>query len=309
MSYYILFFQEYFVLVEMIIVSQCAPKIGPAQYDPLVMESNDWLAVDEEKLNEDKLLKVKIPNNIDRRNENDQPTEETVVKKPCQGYDYDESKCKVVNNRVLCGYNKNTGEIKKHDEVVDLGNGCRMRNDRIECGYVEKPLNQTLRAKKELLPEKLKLKVTASDKNSVTDINLKEFNNLTTTSASTVDSNVSNTKSETESSSTIKKHIESSTLTTQITIADSNLSLSTLKVASSDLPTPTHNSNATNRISNRRLGRTEVPIQKSVTICIDRQDRIVCYETTKFKVFKKVLRKQEPTNTIRRIFSTLKLKR
>lgn len=52
------------------------------------------------------------------------------------GYDYDDKLCKSINGRILCGYNKNHGEILRNTDTSDLNEDCRMRNDRIECGYV-----------------------------------------------------------------------------------------------------------------------------------------------------------------------------
>lgn len=51
------------------------------------------------------------------------------------GYDYDDTICKVINNRVLCGYNKNLGTIHDEAAFTNLKGDCRLRGDRIECGY------------------------------------------------------------------------------------------------------------------------------------------------------------------------------
>lgn len=52
------------------------------------------------------------------------------------GYDYDENMCKIVNGRILCGYNKNLGEIPDDKVISNINGDCQMRDDRIECGYV-----------------------------------------------------------------------------------------------------------------------------------------------------------------------------
>lgn len=52
------------------------------------------------------------------------------------GYDYDDKQCKIINGRILCGYNKNHGEIRDDTVISDIDGDCRMRDDRIECGYV-----------------------------------------------------------------------------------------------------------------------------------------------------------------------------
>lgn len=51
------------------------------------------------------------------------------------GYDYDDTNCKIVNKRILCGYNKNLGTIPDEADFTNLNGDCRLRNDRIECGY------------------------------------------------------------------------------------------------------------------------------------------------------------------------------
>lgn len=52
------------------------------------------------------------------------------------GYDYDENVCKIINGRILCGYNKNLGEIPDVKVSSNIDGDCQMRDDRIECGYV-----------------------------------------------------------------------------------------------------------------------------------------------------------------------------
>ncbi|XP_061384091.1 uncharacterized protein LOC133320253 isoform X1 [Danaus plexippus] len=61
----------------------------------------------------------------------------------CTGYDYNDTICKTVDDRVICGYNKNIGEVQ--NESVEVGNGCRIRGDRLECGYLKGPFNNTRR--------------------------------------------------------------------------------------------------------------------------------------------------------------------
>lgn len=52
------------------------------------------------------------------------------------GYDYDENACKIINGRILCGYNKNVGEIPDDKVISNINGDCQLRDDRIECGYV-----------------------------------------------------------------------------------------------------------------------------------------------------------------------------
>ncbi|XP_047996726.1 uncharacterized protein LOC125234504 [Leguminivora glycinivorella] len=55
-----------------------------------------------------------------------------------EGYVYDLNRCQYVDDRVLCGYDKNPDEPRKK-EVIDLDDLCRSHGDRIECGYVTGP--------------------------------------------------------------------------------------------------------------------------------------------------------------------------
>ncbi|XP_050681465.1 uncharacterized protein LOC126976878 isoform X2 [Leptidea sinapis] len=61
---------------------------------------------------------------------------------PCSSsYEFDATNCKYINDRLLCGYERNKGNASK--SVQDLGNGCRYVNDRIECGYLVGPFQPT----------------------------------------------------------------------------------------------------------------------------------------------------------------------
>lgn len=51
------------------------------------------------------------------------------------GYDFNINICRYLGNRYLCGYNKNIGEFADGAEIEDLGNGCIIRGERMECGY------------------------------------------------------------------------------------------------------------------------------------------------------------------------------
>ncbi|XP_063366738.1 uncharacterized protein LOC134655217 [Cydia amplana] len=55
-----------------------------------------------------------------------------------EGYVYDLNHCQYVDDRVLCGYDKNPEEPRKK-EIIDLDDICRKHGDRIECGYVTGP--------------------------------------------------------------------------------------------------------------------------------------------------------------------------
>lgn len=51
-------------------------------------------------------------------------------------YDFDICHCKIVDDRVLCGYNKNIGKPESKNSVVGKKGDCTIRGGRIECGYM-----------------------------------------------------------------------------------------------------------------------------------------------------------------------------
>uniref|UniRef100_A0A2A4JN88 Uncharacterized protein n=1 Tax=Heliothis virescens TaxID=7102 RepID=A0A2A4JN88_HELVI len=61
-----------------------------------------------------------------------------VIQELYEGYMFNGEKCIQFNNRILCGYDKNRGEKLDDYTIIDLGDGCRSRGDRIECGYERK---------------------------------------------------------------------------------------------------------------------------------------------------------------------------
>lgn len=63
-------------------------------------------------------------------------------------YEFNNLTCKEIGDRILCGYDKNKGDILEYN-VFDLGNGCRIRRDRIECGYIRKLIRQKILRKDE----------------------------------------------------------------------------------------------------------------------------------------------------------------
>lgn len=113
------------------ILVDSAPKIGDTFYDPLIFDSSNSYISDE--------------NIIPNLRKGISP-EETELQ--YEGYIFDGNKCKTVNTRILCGYNKNKGTLT-NDVFIDMGNGCRSRGDRIECGYENKPYNKHLRGPSE----------------------------------------------------------------------------------------------------------------------------------------------------------------
>ena len=53
----------------------------------------------------------------------------------CGPYNFDSNFCRVLDDRVLCGYNKNVGQPKSKNSVVKVDGDCRIRGGRVECGY------------------------------------------------------------------------------------------------------------------------------------------------------------------------------
>ncbi|CAK1552509.1 unnamed protein product [Leptosia nina] len=127
-------FQVVIIYIEVIFSIYCAPKIGPILFDPLVYESKNSVKAGDNDAKDTSVDWL-------TRGLRSQTTEQS---KPCQGYDYDVTQCKYVNDRKICGYNKNKGELKS-EEYTDVGNGCRHRNGRIECGYLKAPFNKNKR--------------------------------------------------------------------------------------------------------------------------------------------------------------------
>lgn len=59
-------------------------------------------------------------------------------RKRCCPYNFDGKKCRVVGDRYICGYNMNVNNPNSN-EIKDLGNGCKLRHGRLECGYDQAP--------------------------------------------------------------------------------------------------------------------------------------------------------------------------
>lgn len=62
-----------------------------------------------------------------------------VKKKGCCPYQFDGSICRAINDRIQCGYDKNSEGPKEDDIEKDLSGGCRLRFGRVECGYWDPP--------------------------------------------------------------------------------------------------------------------------------------------------------------------------
>ncbi|CAD0203127.1 unnamed protein product [Chrysodeixis includens] len=60
-------------------------------------------------------------------------------KRKCCPYDFNSKICKIIDDRMLCGFNKNVGQPKSNKTAEHMHGDCRLRGGRIECGYVEWP--------------------------------------------------------------------------------------------------------------------------------------------------------------------------
>lgn len=74
-----------------------------------------------------------------------QITDPQSLRNRCCPYDFDSKLCQVINDRVLCGYNRNIGMPARNDRALDLSGGCRLRGGRLECGYEQGPFTNARR--------------------------------------------------------------------------------------------------------------------------------------------------------------------
>lgn len=87
-------------------------------------------------------------------------------RKRCCPYSFDSSRCRVVDDRILCGYDSNIGgPIAFNDRIRRLSKGCRLRGKRIECGYEHAPYTNIRRppAHKPKHPEEKQQEISPSD--------------------------------------------------------------------------------------------------------------------------------------------------
>lgn len=89
---------------------------------------------------------------LNARRQNDQSTKSIKInsystsrRSRCCPYDFDSSICTYVDDRILCGYNKNKGKVKSKRRIVKLSDGCRLRGKRVECGYEHGPFTNPRR--------------------------------------------------------------------------------------------------------------------------------------------------------------------
>lgn len=68
-----------------------------------------------------------------------------INRRQCCPYDFDSRICKVIDDRLLCGFNKNLGSPKSNFKAETLYGGCRLRGGRLECGYEHGPFTNPRR--------------------------------------------------------------------------------------------------------------------------------------------------------------------
>ncbi|CAG9795798.1 unnamed protein product [Diatraea saccharalis] len=318
----------YIIITYLTLLSKGAPKLGHLILDSLLLESSNLNG-------ENDLKKYRFPTFIGRRDTNNEPEPKTA---PCHGYDYDDMKCKMVNNRILCGYNKNNGELKGSNEIVDMGGDCRMRNDRIECGYFKGPYDgkklpphfdkmknksqstrtyttETLLNKligktdafAETEPRKISRNTeqtppasiigrsynkTKEAVNSTTNINKTEVPTVSTTADETEEylenDNITNSNTE----ATKNTIVYSSSISTAQIITLTNSPVTTQSIAHDEKSTRYLNTDKsiTNATNTKEPHITKEINEKPVTLCVEKQDRIVCYDTKQFLLLKKTRR-------------------
>lgn len=203
--------QVYLIYIRLFMVS-CAPKLGDPLFDPLKFEAKNSYSVllkphkgavnipddylESNYTFEDKNKSINKTKNIlvsfyetSASDIKDIPVlrqkEETQAKDTLHysGYYFDETNCRSVGNRILCGYDKNKGEIKPPDFIIDLADGCRIRGDRIECGYLKIPrklsLRQVFRIVKDLNYTIRTIETKAPDYTTNTEPVTKKYTELT----------------------------------------------------------------------------------------------------------------------------------
>ncbi|CAG4947351.1 unnamed protein product [Colias eurytheme] len=239
----------------MIVSISCAPKIGPVLYDPLIYESQNSFKSEDtptDNTSDDWLTAPALRNN-------DKPTE-GVPKKTCQGYDYDLTQCRYINDRKICGYNKNKGE-PEIEEIKDMGNGCRIRNNRLECGYLAGPFNPPRRPPaNDDIPDKTDFPKLRSSPPKTSKKELND-NKKTTTIRKAPDGNPTAVKNPIALENvddievrTKRDSVESTIITTDINVIDTT---------SNDLTTQ----KKVDQANKNQLKK----------ICVDKVDRIFCY--------------------------------
>lgn len=263
------------ILTSNIKTVKCAPKLGPILFDPLSFEANLTRSVSNKEIDQssEQMRKAEEQQIYDKSKK----SFNEKVQKPCLGYEFDETLCKTVEDRVVCGYNKNVGNVT--NKITDLGNGCRIRGNRLECGYLLGPFinprrppardyisdNNDNSEQKKLLhevkrtyPTKLTHKSESSTKKSTktdSDSSL-TTNNITTSISSSITSSLNISMS---MSSTVKIVKTASTTSTKLT-ENSTVLITPLVVLSSS--------------GSLSSEFTKNPYKRQ---CVEKYDHIFCY--------------------------------
>ncbi|KAL4714962.1 hypothetical protein ACJJTC_003113 [Scirpophaga incertulas] len=267
--------------------TRCAPRLGSILSDPFTSDEEELTIFDltEEILKEKPIHKKYFQKLTDYRRNSEHINEIPKAKqlqKTCSGYDYDHLNCKIANNRILCGYNKNKQTMSFGDEIIDMGDGCFLRKDRIECRYFKERVNvkttnrveiynsyETDESKKTFptkLPSDGAIAITLSKRNTQLPIKL----NLQS------DKTIPQSDTTVTSNKIVRTHFspESKTLTESSPTEQNYSVMESIK---------------DNKHSDTSFVNTTTI--KPSTICIDKQDSIVCYETKRITVYKKKIRK------------------
>lgn len=67
------------------------------------------------------------------------PSDAVKPRNKCCPYNFDSKLCQVVNDRILCGFERNIGRPQNDAAPINLSGGCRIRGGRLECGYDQSP--------------------------------------------------------------------------------------------------------------------------------------------------------------------------
>ncbi|XP_014365753.2 uncharacterized protein LOC106716703 [Papilio machaon] len=121
----------------MIIFVKSAPKLGHILFDPLDYEANLPREITSET--ESTTGSQYLRSNLTIQNLT------TKASNNSNGYGFDETICKEKNDRILCGYNKNKDNLGIEEMSEETENGCRIRGDRLECGYLVGPFTNPRR--------------------------------------------------------------------------------------------------------------------------------------------------------------------
>ncbi|XP_030028720.1 uncharacterized protein LOC115446262 isoform X2 [Manduca sexta] len=256
----------------MFIISVCAPKLERLLTNSISSESN--------YLENDDIIVPRQNFHILRAIDNSQE----ISKKDCAGYDYDATKCKYVNDRILCGYNKNLGNFNDNKDVIDLGNGCQMRGNRIECGYLVGPFVNPRRPPAHDNEEEYHTEQTPRRKatNAIKYLELTEKEKVIENTKPTTklvvlnDSKTKETEKPILDTLTTKKMTPNTPNTKNTPFFSTTLKKITTKIYKFNITsTPPKTSPQTTESAAIEIISTK---KKPMSKCVEKGDRIVCYD-------------------------------